>query len=183
MNKIAIVDVDDTVLPLVEEVLRWYNLDTDEGILKSDIKDWNIGSFVKDGNKLCGYFGNPNLYNNIKPVYMALWGITNLRKMGFRVVFATSCAKGSEGRKFKWLNDNKFNVKEEDYVELKDKSLLNGDLIIDDNYKNVMNFKGFGILVSQDWNEKYEYPFRSHSWVETIKMVKEFTEGKNIYES
>jgi len=172
------VDFDDVIVEFVQEWLRCYRIDCemegkDDDVYKSDIKSWDISKYVKSGKDIYKYISQPSIYNLVKPVDMSLWAITNLRKMGFRVVFATSCPIGLNGVKFEWLNRNRFNVKLKDYVEISDKSLLRGDMIIDDNPDNVFGFNGLGILFSQAWNENISYDYHPVGWINTIKLIRE----------
>lgn len=183
MDKIIFVDCDDVIADFVHEWLRLYRADCDikgkeDDVYKSDIKSWEISKYVKAGKDIYKYISQPSTYNLVKPVDMSLWGVTNLRKMGYRVVFATSCPIGLNGVKFEWLNKNKFDVRMKDYIEINDKSLLRGDVIIDDNPDNVLSFDGLAIMFSQPWNENVNYAYHPVGWINTIKLLKEINLGR-----
>jgi 5'(3')-deoxyribonucleotidase len=86
----------------------------------------------------------------------------------------TSATIGCAGRKYVWLKDHGYIDKLEDYVEAKDKYLINYDYIIDDNYANIEHSNKRNLLFSAPWNLKYNYPRRINSWKEFIEERKEW---------
>jgi 5'(3')-deoxyribonucleotidase len=174
-------DVDDVSAKLAPVWLGLYNKDYDDNLTENDITDWNIHNFVKPecGLHIYDYLRDPHIYDNVKPTPGALEGTNALREMGFRVLFATSCPVEVAGRKFIWLRDWGFIKKERDYIEIRDKSLLRGDFMIDDNYDNVHGFVGCGFLMEAPWNIKYEWAYRADNWEDVINKLKEYT-GKEI---
>ena len=56
--------------------------------------------------------------------------------------------------------------------EATDKSLIRADLIIDDRYKNVMDFVGPCILFDQPWNSHHQHHNRAAGWNEVVAMVR-----------
>jgi 5'(3')-deoxyribonucleotidase len=170
------IDIDDTVISFVEAWLKWYRRDSNEEIYVNDITDWNIAQFVKVGDRIYDYINDPKLYQEVKEIWMAKWAVTNLRKMGHRVIFPTSCPIGlPHGEKLNTLNKMGFKIDHKDYMELKDKTLLNMDVLIDDNFDTISKFSGLKILFAQPWNSKElgGYDFRSGNWVDIMKFLKE----------
>lgn len=105
---------------------------------------------------------DPALYDNMPSIPGALDGVNQLRAAGHRVVFATVSPNGSAGRKLRWLVDHGFlawqpqpgeaPTTHPDYIEIKDKSLLRGDMLIDDGPHNIAAFRGTAILF-RNWRE------------------------------
>lgn len=174
-NKIIFVDVDDVCAKLAPIWLGLYNKDYDDNLTEGDISDWGIDKLVKPecGIKIYHYLKDPKIYDPVLPTSGALEGVNNLREMGLRVLFATACPVEVAGRKFHWLREYGFIKKERDYIEIRDKSLLKGDYMIDDNYDNCNTFSGRGYLMKAPWNIKYNWDYRAENWEDFIKKMKE----------
>jgi len=173
-KKIIFMDVDDVCALLSQVWLARYNKDYNDNLTDKDITDWSIDKFVKPecGIKIYKYLEDPTLYDNIKPREGAVEGIEALKKMGYRVIFSTSCPIEVAGRKFYWLQDNGFTLKEREYTEIRDKSLLKGEYMFDDSYDNVAGFSGEACLLTRPWNEKYSWNWRVKDWDEYISQMK-----------
>ena len=172
------VDVDDVVFDLIGTWLKLYNQDWNDHLMPQDITDWNIDKFVKPecGKKIYDYLDDLNLYKLVKPIPDALWGVSNLRIMGFRVVFVTSTNIAQNGRKLMRLQEDCFLPKErhsKDYVEATDKSLILADYLLDDKPENVGIFTGNGILFGRPHNYNYIEPnwTRIDNWKDLITFM------------
>ena len=180
--KVVYVDVDD-VCALLEPVwLGRYNKDYNDNLTDEDLKEWSIEKFVKPecGLKIYEYLKDPKIYDEVLPRDGALDGVNAIREMGhYRVLFATSCPVEVAGRKFHWLREYGFIKKERDYIEIRDKSLLRGDYMIDDSYDNVSGFTGYGYLLTRPWNRKYIWYHRINDWKDFVNILKD-NKGKGI---
>jgi len=174
--KIVYVDVDDVCAKLAPVWLGRYNKDYDDNLTENDITDWDIHKFTKPqcNLKIYDYLKDPAMYDYVLPTPGALEGVNKLREMNYRVLFATSCPVEVAGRKFHWLRQYDFIKKERDYIEIRDKSLLKGDYMIDDNYDNCRGFTGYGYLMKAPWNVKYTWYHRAENWEDFIKIMKEY---------
>lgn len=172
---VIFMDIDEVCANLHEVWLARYNKDYDDNLKSEDITAWEMEKFVKPecGIKIFKYLENPRLYDDVKPINGAVRGINTLKELGYRVVFATSAPIENSGRKFYWLRDNGFTLKERDYIEIGDKSLLRGQYMLDDRYDNVATFGGEGCLFTRPWNEKYYWSWRAKDWDEYISQMKE----------
>ncbi len=171
--KIIISDVDDVCGNLIDEWLKRYNRDWNDTLKKSEITEWDISLFLKDKNnkkQFYEYIEDPTIYDSIKPIKNALWGINTLRSFGYRIVFVTSSTIGHAGRKFRWLQDHGFIEHKKDYIEAFDKSLIIGDYMIDDRIDNVRTFSGKGILFGEMWH-KSDWDRKAKNWKEVINLI------------
>lgn len=177
---IIAVDVDDTTVNMIDELLRIYNKDYNDNLKKSDVTDWDLSQFVKPecGKHILDYFEDGHLYDNVKPIKGAYEGIATLRSCGARIVYVTSVFIGHAGRKFQLLKQYGFVNDQKDYVECSDKSLIKADIMIDDNYNNVKNFENFSIMYRQPWNEKYQHGSVANNWPEVLRMIARYYEDK-----
>jgi 5'(3')-deoxyribonucleotidase len=83
-------------------------------------------------------------------------------------VFTTSASLFMAGTKFDWLKRNGFEPTEKDYIEIRDKSFLNTDYMLDDRFDNVYNFPNTGILFSAPWNERIIWKDRVNNWEQVV---------------
>ncbi len=174
MKKIIACDIDDVLFSLVPLWIDKYNFIWDDKLDHKTITDWDISMFVKPkcGEKIYSYL-DEKLYLDKNLVKDADWGVKQLRKMGYRVIFITSNSFNMGGVKFNWLNRNGFEVDKKDYFECGEKSLVKFNLLLDDNYENVLSSGKRGVLFTQSWNLKNKHPRRVSSWKEFIKNMKE----------
>jgi 5'-nucleotidase len=172
MKKIIATDIDDVCFDHISLWLERYNFSFEDNLLESDITDWDISLFVKPEAKHKIYdFLTPSIYNNQAVVLGSLWGVRELRKNGYRVIFVTSNLFSMGGVKFNWLNENGFGVDKKDYIECGDKSLIDCNFLLDDNYATCLSMDGRGVLYSKAWNLKNDYEYRVNGWFDFIHKL------------
>lgn len=178
-----LVDVDDTVADLVSSWLEKYNSTYNDSLTKSAIKSWAIHEYVKPevGRLIYDLLSTGCIYDDVKPIEGALQGIQALRDLGHRVVFVTS---HFNDKKVFWLQQHGLLVDypykdgrwqtSRDVIMTNDKSMILGDLLIDDRPANLATFRGGVVLFTQPWNESLAYPEsgRANNWKEVISIVK-----------
>lgn len=178
--KRILVDVDCVVADLMPEWLGFYNAEYDDHVSVEDVTAWGLEAFVKPecGVKIYEYLRYPYLYDNVAPIDGALTSIKWLRRHSYDVVFVTS---GIHEGKAKWLDHYGFLLSQVDYqyapdlVIAHDKGLIKGDIMLDDNIKNLLAFDGTRILFAQPWNSEIdsrnsEY-FRADDWADVIQYL------------
>lgn len=186
MRTIA-VDVDDTVAHLIERWLQLYNKDYDDDMRPGDVDRWAISECVKPecGTKIWEYLGRPDLYDFVRPVPGALEGVAEIRAMGHRVVFVTSCGShpttiGRAGDKYQWLLKHGFLSGPNahlDFIVCADKTQVAADVIIDDRADTVdawLRARRPAILVDRPHNHSAKglNVVRAHNWQEIVTKVK-----------
>lgn len=173
MDNLSIaVDIDEVCANLIGEWIRLYNNDYNDNLKESDITDWDISKFVKPecGKKIYSYIKMRSIYDNVYPINGAKEGIKKLKNLGYRTFYATSTPIETAGVKYAWLKKNGFEVSQEDYMEVGDKSLIHASYLIDDRFENISKFKGKGILFNSPWNKKYPYKDRVNNWDDIINI-------------
>ena len=180
MQKIILIDVDDVTLPLGPQWLAAYNRDWNDNIQFEDISDWNWMNFIKPecGRDIYKYLEDGQLYENIQPIPGAAAGVIQFREWGFRPVFVTSMSPeygnvGSLAPKYDALVRLGFIESADDYVACRDKTLVRGEILIDDRYDNYLASPYRSILKTQPWNKKYKVERRADTWIEIIELANE----------
>jgi 5'-nucleotidase len=173
---IIAVDVDGVIADLMSAVLLRYNEDWKDSLTLSDLKGWNISTYVKPecGIRVFDYFSEPKLYETyVLPIDGAYAGMELLWKRGHRTIYPTKPSSRTEGIKFQWLAHYGFIFDRRDYIEMHDKSLLRADVLVDDGLHNLKDFQGERIIFDQPWNESgtVNGSFRAHGWTEVVKII------------
>jgi 5'(3')-deoxyribonucleotidase len=164
-------DTDDVIFDLVSTWLHLYEVYTLHHLEKNDITDWDISKFVLPEwkNKIYDILEDID-YMDIKPIDGAIEGIKKIQQLGHTIIFATAL---NLKNKEKWLCEN-IGTDSINYVVTKNKSLLDVEVLLDDNYKNILEFnkKGQGYLFSRPWNNEFTYQPRINNWSEFVELVK-----------
>lgn len=164
-----LIDIDDVCANMAPVWLERYNHTWDDTLRLDDITDWNWELFVQKpcGKKIFSFLHDDTLYDNVKPIQDALYGVEFLRKSNHDIIFIT--AYDFTNSKFKWLKKHKFSNDINEFVVAHNKNLIKGDCLIDDKYDNFINFDGDKLLYSANWNLKYKTIYRVHNWKEIIE--------------
>ena len=172
INDIIAVDIDDTILDLMSTWLSMYNADYYDNLQKNQITDWNIAQFVKPEARdaIYDYIHFSHTFTESIPIEYSWQGINLLKSMDFRIVYVT--ANNPDGCKYGWLKKYGFIENHEDFVHALDKSLIHCEYMIDDNYDNIINGWGRGMIYNQPWNLKYEHYPKIKNWSEFISDIK-----------
>lgn len=162
-----LVDVDSTTLNLMPEWLRLYNYDYSDALTPDMITEWDMTKFVNGicGKKIYEYLANPFLYDYVQPIDGAVEGVKYIRSRGHRVIFVSAGVYASG--KYDCLVRHGFEPGKyaEDFIVAYDKSIICGDVLIDDKPENVVSFSGrVALLFDQPWNRSFQWENRVLSW-------------------
>jgi 5'(3')-deoxyribonucleotidase len=168
---IILVDVDGVIAPIHIKWIELINKTFGDKLTEDDIDCWDaIMTKSKGGVRVFDLL--PYVYENTKPTKGALDGIKALRDMKHKVVFVTN---GIFLQKIEWIFDNGFSVAKSrtspsDIIIASDKSLIIGDVLIDDYYMNFGN-RNYPILFNARWNEHINgYP-RAFTLEDAVHMI------------
>ena len=164
-----ICDCDDVIINHSKEWLEMYNLDYQDNLKKETITDWDMLKFVKPecGAKIYSYLESGDIYNRCNPIEGSLDGINWLKNNGHRIIFAT--VNNYNDKKYQWLKSHGYLKSRKDFVVTSDKSILKGEVIIDDNPDHLKKFGRKGIVFTQPWNKNYTFR-RANNWDDIIKI-------------
>jgi 5'(3')-deoxyribonucleotidase len=173
MDKTIAIDLDDVLCNLSKMWIKLHNKQHNANLNIEQVLNWDIALVAQNGKEAYKYFQIPELYDDMPVMEGALEGVNYLRDLGCKIIFATISSPNTYGRKYKWLEDNGFQPELSEYVECrKSKSALLGDIIIDDNFKNIREFQGIGLLFDRPWNWQYNYGLRVKNWQDIITTIK-----------
>lgn len=176
---IILVDVDGVVADLHKAWLGRYNADYNDTLTPQQITRWAIHEFTKPecGRKIYEYLLDPTLYDDVPVMEGAQEGVQKIRSLGHKVVFVSS---GFFPAKVEWLAKNglaiDFPYKDgrwdtlADVVLTGDKSLVVGDILIDDYPRN-LNGRKATLLYDSPWNQEEDKFRRVYNWGDIYREV------------
>jgi len=178
-----LVDVDGVVADLHKAWLQRYNSDYHDNLTSKEITRWAIHEFVKPqcGRKIYAYLMDPTLYDDVPVMRGAKKGVEQLRSDGHQVIFVSS---GFFPAKVKWLADNGLAINFPyndgrwdtlaDVVLTGDKSLVKGDVLIDDYPRN-LNGQKKTLLYDSPWNQDETRFDRVYNWSDIYRRIATFS--------
>lgn len=169
------IDLDNTTVDLTGPWLELYNQEFDDNVTPADIKDYDVGRYVKSEcsrNRLYGFFSRPGFFRNLPALPGAVAGIRELVRRGYNVYIATSpphSSLDSMREKTEWVRDH-FPELRGNVILLGDKGLLRGDILFDDAPEQLERFQGVSVCMAQPYNEGCG-DYRVGGWSEFLELL------------
>lgn len=139
-----LIDLDSITVDLLQPWLNLYNADYDDHLTVEDITSWDTHLSVKPacGMKIYDYLKRPGFFAGLKPLPGAQAAIANLYAAGHRLYMVTAAPDGSATEKVHWVSEwlPFLNAKKQTVICF-DKHIIDGDVLIDDSPKNLVNWK------------------------------------------
>lgn len=173
------VDIDGVIADLLSEWIRLYNEDYQDTIRCEDVLEWDIMKAVKPecGTRIYQYLYNPDLYKGVRPIENALSGVSILRSLGHSIKYVSAGNPVSMRAKGEWLSSHGF-MNQGEYIAIAaegkspDKSIIFGDVLIDDGVHNLETFAGtLPILFDAPYNRAEMRYQRAVRWVDVVNLI------------
>ena len=181
-EKILLCDIDDVMWDFIPHMVNWYNQLSSEKIKVEDFKEWDVSKVVPQ-SRLDIFWSIPTwqtFWDEIEPRFGA-YKYAQLLNQEYELYFVTATRLGMSDHKInKFLN--MFNwVKPNQIIICQNKSMIKGDLLIDDAYHQLQNFTGKKLLVTRSWNEVIDTQnsnmTRGYDWSDIYIKVCELLKG------
>jgi len=165
------IDYDMVASDTMTSWLNLYNWDYSDNLRPEQITSWGIQDFVKKEAReaILEYVNHPEVFENAKPIYGAINGISYLKSQGYNIIFIS--VNNSENVKEKWLKKYGFIENDNQLFITKNKAEIPCDFLIDDNIENLLNIDGVGILYTQPHNKNIDWLPRANNWEEVIGII------------
>lgn len=172
LNKSRIVlDMDDVIADLLTSWIEVVNFCEEEYVQLQDVTSWDIEKYFNCGKRVFDYL-NYDLYRNLKPIKGSQYGVRMLQEnYDVYIVTVSTTHKDSLLAKIEWLEEYFPYIKKEKIVLLGDKSIVQGDIIIDDSIKNLERFNGRKILFNSCHNQGNDQFERVNGWEEVLAKL------------
>ena len=179
MLKIAL-DFDETLFPTLGRVVEIYNKRYNTNIELSQISTYRLyDAFSTDvADELLELFVDKEVYDYLQPYKGAVHAIKTLVEQGHEIYIATS----TDVRNMEWKEEllQKYFpfIPKKNLIRIHNKSLLNVDILVEDNLDNLKGTFAERICFNQPWNVDEEA-----DWVYSIYRIHHWGEINNIIQS
>lgn len=184
------VDIDNVICTTSEAVIEYLNERLPISLSLDDINEyWMEKSIPEQYRWAVGLaFHDSAMWKKVKMIEGAAKGIKTLYKNGDEIFFVTSTTPDNLKKKIKFLKRNLpfllGNYINDHIITIKQKTLLNLDIMIDDYLDNLIGERSYySICLAYPWNIKIisEEPnfIRVKNWEDIIATIKKLTFLKN----
>ena len=176
---IIYIDIDGTLNDLVPKALALYNSRTGKNINMSDITAYSFYQCLsdEDANGIFHILEEQELWESLEPLPHSQWGIETLINMGHKVFLATATYEEDFSWKCDWITKHFPMIDTQNIIRICNKSLLRGDILIEDCMDNLIHSYCERICLDYPYNRNtskddiYDI-YRAHDWKEIIGHVK-----------
>lgn len=163
------VDMDEVMADTLSEHLRRYNQAFDEAIRPEDLAGrplWAITPLDRQ-QQLRAFLDAEDFFEDL-PLMADAQPVLEELSRRFEIFIATQAmaVPNSLGPKYRWLQRHFPFIPPTHYVFCGDKSILDADYLVDDLPKNLLRFKGQGLLFTAPHNLKETGFLRLNNWRE-----------------
>jgi 5'(3')-deoxyribonucleotidase len=172
-RKVICVDMDEVIADALGEHLLRYNRDFRSNITVEDLRGKWLWDYIPEERQsvLYDYMSSEDFFEVLEVLPDAQRVLARLQTQ-YDVFIATAAMEvpTSFNAKFKWLAKNFPFIPPSRIVFCGDKSILNGDYLIDDNPRQLRLFRGEGILFSAPANADVTGFRRVDNWADVEKL-------------
>lgn len=149
-------DIDEVVNNLVEKILKAYNKKYNDNVKFHDITDYKIHQFLKPEVK--NVFEEFMTYNFLFSLAVPEGAIEVINELmqNHNFFFITTTHPAYINNKHAWLEHHFKYYDRKMLIMCKDKSLVHGDILIDDCADNINDNVRLNLIYDKPWNRKYE---------------------------
>ena len=190
-----LVDIDNTCIDSNLEIIRQYREYTNNYKIPYVEKDigWDfspvIDSNIWDGNKITKTFSSKEFYNNVKLKNDCNYVLNKLISLGHEVIIVTKPSKNGLDLRIDFINKNIPNTSVIFLMQDNfDKSIINGDIIIDDVLESHKGDRKLNLLFGnygynndkqkKEWEKKNNKQLiRCKNWKEVLAQIEKMEDN------
>ena len=177
---IIAIDFDSTLFPTMERVLDTYNKRHSTEIQLSQITTYSLHESLPSdiADELIDMFVEKDIYDGIMPYSGAIRTVKYLIDQGHEIVVATASDIKNMWWKEELLQKYFPFIPKNNLIRIHNKSMLNIDVLIEDNLNNLKSSLAERICFNQPWNidEGTDYVYgiyRVTNWCDIINVIKD----------
>lgn len=175
------IDIDDTIFTCVSTMLDYINERLPLNLKLEDINTYWLEDHIPDQYKWIveNGFHDKLFWKKIKPIPYAAEAINSLIDNGNEVYFVTASLPENLRKKMKFLG--RFLNRDSEFmknhtINIRNKSLLKLDVLIDDSRANIISGDYIGIALKYPWNAPHldsrnEFYF-AENWLEILEILR-----------
>ena len=151
------VDCDNVLCDLQDTVIKIFNDRYGTSYTIDDFTSYNIMECInlKDALNMTNIYGEPGLYDLVKPLKNSKNIIQKLKRSGHEVYVVTDAIPGTFSEKANWINMH-LGIDNEHIVSMKHKWLFKCDVMIEDNMDNLLGGHHYDRIC-------FDYPWNKHT--------------------
>ena len=190
-----LVDIDNTCIDSNLEIIRQYREYTNDYKIPYVEKDinWNFSPVIDsnkwDCNKITKTFSSKEFYNNVKLKNDCNYVLNKLINLGHEVIIVTKPSKNGLDLRIDFINKNIPNTSVIFLMQDNfDKSIINGDIIIDDVLESHKGDRKLNLLFGnygynndkqkKEWEKKNNKQLiRCKNWKEVLAQIEKMEDG------
>lgn len=176
-------DVDDVICNLQEAVINLFNERYGSNYTVDDFTDYDVMNVlpIQDGIVMRDMYGEPGLYNKVKPLSGAQDALQKLINMGHQVYLVTAAVPKTYGEKVEFVKRYFPFISEENIVCMKHKWMFKCDIMVEDNLQILLAKPYYHrVLLDKPWNQSnkdYVYDIhRCYNWNDIVAAVNKISE-------
>lgn len=195
-----LVDIDNTCIDSNLEIIRQYREYTNDYKIPYVEKDigWDfspvIDSNIWDGNKITKTFSSKEFYNNVKLKNDCNYVLNKLISLGHEVIIVTKPSKNGLDLRIDFINKNIPNTSVIFLMQDNfDKSIINGDIIIDDVLESHKGDRKLNLLFGnygynndkqkKEWEKKNNKQLiRCKNWKDVLAQIEKMEDNIEMVE-
>jgi 5'-nucleotidase len=170
-DKKLIIDMDGVMANVYQQFISFEEKETGTLINIADLKGKEEYQAFKNGRK---HVNTKGFFINAPVMIGAIQAVKSLNeKYEVFIVSAAMEFPGSLAEKYDWLKQHFSFITWQQIVFCGSKTVIQGDIMIDDHFKNLDNFKGQTILFTQPHNDGHDNRGhkRVNSWTDIIQLL------------
>ena len=151
MKPVLVCDFDDVIVPTLNYAVRLCNRENGTNFKVEDFKEWDVSKVYKDFTKYFYQIDFTKIQDKLNAVYY-------LEKLShtFEIIIAMASHVDKFKEKEIWIKKNMPFVKHENIMLVKNKSVLRGDIFIDDSIHNFGGEFKLKLLYNTPANANFE---------------------------
>ncbi len=167
-----LIDMDDVLADTGAKILDVFNQRNGLQLEKSFFEDKHFYEYIKGHNSYRDALYEPGFFRDIKVFPDAIDVVKELNeKFEVYIVSAATEFPLSLTEKMEWLDEHFPFISWRNRVFCGDKSIVHGDIMIDDHARNFENFSGRKILFHSMHNTQVQGYERVKSWREIRELI------------
>lgn len=186
---IIMCDIDDILNDLIPKAIDLYNARTNKSLQLKEITAYDFYDCLspEDATGIIELFKEKKLWDSLRPLSGAQKGLKALVNRGHDVYLATATLPENLPWKVDWLSKYFPFMSADKVIRIKNKGLLNCDVMIDDNLDNLCCNICERIVLDYPWNRSatkdYAYDIkRAHNWKEIVNFVNDIERKSKEWE-
>ena len=180
-----LVDMDDTIELLTDAWVDWLNEKHGTDTVKDDIHSWDFAAAfptLTDDEAYAPIYID-EFWDTVQPMPWAFETLCRLRAEGHEIYVVTSSAYQTIPAKMEKVLFRYFPFLDWEHVIVTgNKSMIRGDVLIDDGPHNLEEFDGARLLMTAPHNRDYDAEshgmIRVSDWPEIFELLREFARIK-----